>query len=288
MRSLIKTNLHERQVEQSQSFVDEFFQYHSRYWRDIYQEETLNALIYRERKSAVLAMASTLELPERSRVLEVGCGAGLTTVALAERGYAVDAIDTVEAMLDLTRQAALDAGVEIRVKTSLVNVLDMSFPSKRFDLVVAMGILPWLETPGKALLEIGRVLKPCGYLILTADNNWCFSQMLDPLCFPGLRPLRWKIADLMEEFNLRTAERPRMHRHSIEYIDELLWQAGFQKVQGRTLGFGPFTLFKQKLLPDRIGIKLHKRLQALADSQFPGIRVAGTEYVAMAMKTRKA
>lgn len=284
--SLAKTNFYETQGKQFQSAVDAFFEYHSRYWKDIYEAESLNAFIYRERKSAVLAMVDALGQSEGSRVLEVGCGAGLTTVALAERGYRVDAIDTVEVMLNLTRRAALEAGVESRVETTLNPVQKMSFSSERFELVIAMGVLPWLEMPGKALTEMVHVLKPGGYLIVTADNNWCLSQCLDPLCFPGLRPLRWKVADLLEEFKLRTSGRPRMYRHAIGYVDGLLSQNGLQKVQGKTLGFGPFTLFKRKVLPDPVGIRLHKKVQALADSQLPVIRSAGTEYVVMARKTR--
>lgn len=286
MTSQNETSLHQNEFDQFQSFVDAFFQCHSRYWKDIYQEESLNAFIYRERKSVVLSMVDTLGLHDRSRVLEVGCGAGLTTVALAERGYVVDAIDTVEAMLDLTRRAAFEAGVGARVKTSLNKVQKMTFPLQCFELVVAMGVLPWLETPGKAVTEMNRVLKPGGCLIVTADNNWCLSQMLDPLCFPGLRPFRWKVSDMLEELKLRTAQRPRMYRHSIDYVDELLFQTGLHKLQGKTLGFGPFTQFKQKMFSDRIGIRLHQKLQALADSQFPGIRFAGTEYVVVARKTR--
>lgn len=284
VKGLAKKN----RMKQFQSFVDAFFQCNSSYWKYIYREESLNATIYRERKSCVLAMSRSLELPVGSHVLEVGCGAGLTTVALAECGYVVDAIDTVQAMLNLTRREARDAGVETRVKTSLNRVQKLNFPPQHFELVVAMGVLPWLETPQKALAEIGRVLKRGGHLIVTADNNWCLSQTLDPLCFPGLRPLRWKVADLLEELDLWNARRPRMYRHSIGYMDELLAQSGFSKFQSRTLGFGPFTLFKQKLIPDRIGIKLHRKFQALADAQFPAIRSAGTEYVVMARKTGTA
>ncbi|HVA01737.1 MAG TPA: methyltransferase domain-containing protein [Terriglobia bacterium] len=286
MGSLTGTNLHQAEVGQYQRLVDAFFRTSWRYWRDVYQEGSLNALIYRLRQSAVLAMADHLGLPERSRVLEVGCGAGLTTVALAGRGYEVDAIDTVEAMIDLTRQAALAAGVSSQVKARVHSVLEMTFPSRYFDLVVAMGVLPWLKRAKDALSEMGRVIKPGGHIIVTADNDWCLSQMFDPLCFPGLRPARWRIADVLERLSIRKASRPRLHRHSIRQIDALLFQAGLQKVQGMTLGFGPFTLFKRKLLPDLAGIRLHEWLQALADRQFPGIRSTGTEYVVMARKPR--
>lgn len=286
MESLTDTNLHTSEVGRYQSIVDAFFRDCSRYWKNIYQEASLNALIYRQRQSLVLAMADEIGLLEGARVLEVGCGAGLTAVALAQRGYAVDAIDSVEAMIHLTRQAALDAGMGRRVKTSLCSVLEMSFPAQHFELVVAMGVLPWLECAKDALSEMDRVVKHGGHIIVTADNHWCLNQMFDPLCFPGLRSVRWRIADVLERLRLRTASRPRLHRHSVRQIDELLFQAGLQKVQGMTLGFGPFTLFKRKLLPNRVGIMVHEKLQSFADGQFPGIRSTGTEYVVMARKPR--
>ena len=287
--SFIDIDLHKTEMAgQYQNIVDAFFRDYSSYWRDVYQEDDLNALIYRLRQASVLALADRLELPEESAVLEVGCGAGLTTVALARRGYVVDAIDTVEAMIGLTRQAALAAGVGSRVRTSLESVLEMTFPAQHFDLVVSMGVLPWLEQPKDVLSEMSRVVKPGGHVIVTADNHWCLSQMFDPLCFPGLRSARWKIADMLKRFGLRKASRPRLYRHSIRQIDALLSQVGLQKLQGMTIGFGPFTLFKQKLLSDHFDIKLHEGLQALADRQFPGIRSFGTEYIVLARKPQAA
>jgi ubiquinone/menaquinone biosynthesis C-methylase UbiE len=284
MGALIATNLHKAEIDQHQRDVNAFFHDHSRYWRDVYQESSLDAHIYRERQAAVLKLVDKLGTPGRSLALEVGCGAGLTTVELAKRGYAVEAIDTVEAMLDLTRQALVNAGVEDRARTTLNDVHKLNFPSRHFDLVVAMGVLPWFERPEKSVLEMYRVLRPGGHVVLTADNNWCLNQMLDPLCFPGLRPLRWKIGDALKRFNLRGTSGPRLYRHSIKEIDELLYQTGLHKLEGITVGFGPFTLFKQKLVPDSMGIKVHQKLQALADRQAPGIRSTGVEYVVMARK----
>lgn len=284
MGGLIDASFQKAEMGRYQGIVDAFFRNDSNYWRDVYQEDTLDGWIYRQRQSTVLQMAEELALPGQARVLEVGCGAGLTTVALARRGYVVHAIDTVEAMVNLTRQAVLSAAVDSHVKITLSNVLDMSFPAQHFELVVAMGVLPWLQHPKDALAEMGRVVRPGGYVIATTDNQWCLNQMLDPLCFPGLRSTRWRIADLLERLGLRMPSRPRLHRHSVRETDELLFEVGLRKVQGRTLGFGPFTFFKQKLFSNGRSIKLHTRLQALADRQFPGIRLMGTEYVVMARK----
>ena len=104
----------------------------------------------------------------------------------------------------------------------------------------------------------------------------------------GAKATRWKIGDMLERLNLRTAPRPRLYRHSIKHIDQLLFQTGLQKVRGATLGFGPFTFLKRKLLAEHVGIVLHRRLQTLADRQWPGIRSLGTEYVVMARKSQTA
>jgi len=269
---------------QHRKAVETFFQDRSCYWRDVYQTDTLSAFIYRARQSAVLSMVDKLGLPQWSHILEVGCGAGLTTVALANRGYRVNAVDTVEDMLDLTRQAADEAGLGANVETSLADICQLSFPSQHFELVVAVGVLPWLEHPGKAMFELHRVTKPGGYVILTAANRWCLHQVLDPLCFPGLRPMRWQIAEILEKFKLWSRSKPRLHWHSAKQIDALLSQAGLHKLAGRTLGFGPFTMFRQKLLPDSAGVKVHQKLQTLADHQLPGIRSFGVGYVVMARR----
>ncbi|TAM80563.1 MAG: SAM-dependent methyltransferase [Acidobacteria bacterium] len=284
--SFINNNLHQAKSDQSQPSVDAFFRARSGYWRDVYQEDNNSFLpsYFRERRSLVLALIDRLGLPERANILEVGCGAGLTAIAMAKRGYAVDAVDTVEAMLDLTRQAARDAGVDGLVKTILGSVIETNLPPQRFELAAAAGVLPWLDHPAEALREINRVLKPSGHVVLTAANRWCLNRMTDPVRLPGLREARQKVEDALKKRNLLTLSQPRFHEHSIRQIDELLLRTGFRKVHGMTIGFGPFTFFNQRLLSDRLGIKVHRRLQALADRQFPGLRSGGIEYVVVAAK----
>lgn len=267
-----------------QQTVNSFFEGRSSYWRDVYRARTLSAFIYRDRRSAVLSMVDKLCLAKGSRILEVGCGAGSITIPLAKRGYRVSAVDTVEGMLELTRNAADGAGLSGNVETSPADVYQSGFPSGYFSLVMAIGLFPWLEYPAKALVEMYRVTKSGGYVILTAPNKWCLIHLLDPLCFPALQPLRWQIAEALTKLNVWDHSRPRQHRYSAKQVNTLLREAGFHKVAARTLGFGPFTLLKQKLLPNRAGVKLHQKLQRLAGRGFPVIRSCGTVYVSLSQK----
>src|ERR1700746_1295370 len=83
--ALIHMSAHQRSV-------DEYFKGAVPQWSEIYERHSLYARIHQERRSIVLSMAKSSALSAEARVLEVGCGAGLTTVALAERGFAVEAV----------------------------------------------------------------------------------------------------------------------------------------------------------------------------------------------------
>ncbi len=83
-------------------------------------------------------------VPHTGRALDVACGAGATTVWMAERGLSVVAVDVSPVALDRLRSAAAAAGVERRVETVLHD-LDDGLPDAaaagragggRFDVVV--------------------------------------------------------------------------------------------------------------------------------------------------------
>ena len=74
------------------------------------------------------------------------------------------------------------------------------------------------------------------------------------------------------------------HFHSISYIDLLVFQNRLEKVKAATLGFGPFSFLGRTLLSDSLGIKVNRRLQALADHGVPGISSTGSQYLVLARK----
>ncbi len=133
-----------------QRSVDEYFKGAVAQWCEIYELHTLYARIHQERLSIVLLMAESIALSAEARVLEVGCGAGLTTVALAERGFAVEAVDTVRDMLRSTKARAASAGVTHRVRAIQASVDHLPYSDNHFSLVLAIGVLPWLACTRKS------------------------------------------------------------------------------------------------------------------------------------------
>jgi len=266
--------------------VDRYFRATASYWRDIYHTQSLLPVIYRDRQRAALDWVEALKLPAGAQVLEVGCGAGLMTTALAQRGYLVDAIDRTPEMLEMTRRAAEAAGAGARVAVSLGDTHGLRFPSGRFALVVALGVIPWLHSPAVALAEMARVLEPGGHLIATADNRARLNRLLDPLSTPLVAPLRRAAKHLLRVAGWRKRRAgeldPKMHYP--HQLDRMVAAAGLRKMAGRAVGFGPFTLVGHTVLPAAAGLTLHRRLQALADRGVPFLRSTGCHYLLLAQK----
>jgi ubiquinone/menaquinone biosynthesis C-methylase UbiE len=271
---------------QQQDQVNAYFDASAAYWNEIYESEDVDATIYRERRSVVLALVQKLALSTEWPILEIGCGAGLTSVALARNGYTVEAVDSVDTMIKVTRQHAEEAGVGHRVITSIGDVHDLAFPDNTFSLVLEIGVVPWLHSLDKAVREVTRVLRPGGFLIVTADNWWRLDNWLDPRYFPPLRSTRKKIRSILERLGLLKPTKPINYRHSIREFDACVAAAGLEKVEGTTVGFGPFSFFGYKLLPNSCGVRMHHWLQSLAIRGVPLVRSAGIHYVVLARKVR--
>ena len=171
-----------------QRLVTACFQTHARYWEDIYDGSDVTSRIYQHRRALALDWVDRLGLPDGAPVLEVGAGAGLTAVALAERGYQVTAVDTTAAMVDTVRRRAAEAAVSSRLRLALGDAHRLPFADGAFRLVVALGVIPWLHSPERAAQEMARVLTPGGYLVVSADNRARLTDLLDPRHNPAAAP----------------------------------------------------------------------------------------------------
>jgi ubiquinone/menaquinone biosynthesis C-methylase UbiE len=268
-----------------QDLVDAYFERTSSRWVDIYRREDVLSRVCQQRRKIALAWVDQLRLPAGSEVLEVGCGAGLTAVALARRGLRVHAIDTVPTMIELTQWHAAEAGLSDAVDGGLGDVHALRFDDDAFDLVVALGVLPWVHSPSKALQEMARVTRAGGTVIATANNVARLNYLLDPWFNPHLASTRAAVKRILRRGGWRGGPPAApSNLHSLDEIERLLSSAGLLKQTGQTIGHGPFTFMKRRVLPNRVGMEIHRRLQRRADRGNTWLAARGSQYIVAARK----
>jgi ubiquinone/menaquinone biosynthesis C-methylase UbiE len=279
---------------QTQRLVNSHFERASAFWTDVYEREDVIALICQRRRDIALGWIDELELPVHGRVLDVGCGAGVTSVELAKRGFDVDATDTVADMIELTRRHAAQANLSARLRTTLSDVHALEFEDQTFDAVVALGVLPWLHSPQTAMHELSRVLKPGAHLVVSANNVDRLPYLIDPKYNRALSPVRKAVKLLLGRVGLRRAREgdreggrardPVVHMVTPKAFDCMLGAAGLSAVRGQTFGFGPFTFLGRHVLPQRLGVELHRRLERRAERGGRILRQRGHQYIVLARK----
>jgi SAM-dependent methyltransferase len=125
-----------------------------------YNSERLAAAYAYDRPPVQQQILRSARLDRRAhRALDVGCGAGLSTAALASLAQHVTGLEPVRAMLAHCRSVAPQARFVIGVAEQL------PFGAGLFDLVTAAGSLNYADLP-PALAEVARVLTLGGRFLL--------------------------------------------------------------------------------------------------------------------------
>lgn len=101
------------------------------------------------------------------RILDIGCGTGLTTELLMKRypKAEVYALDLAQPMLNLTRKR----GRWLRRPKCVCGDLDaLPFSADSFDLIFANASIQWSTQPQETFNDLGRLLRPEGLLMFTS------------------------------------------------------------------------------------------------------------------------
>ncbi len=117
--------------------------------------------------STLRALERCTELPLRPDVLDVGCGPGMQTVALAQAtGGTVAAVDLFEQFLDELRDRAVKTGVRERIQVMRGDMTDMPFGKHSFDLIWSEGAA-YIMGITNAFQGWKAFLRPQGYLVVS-------------------------------------------------------------------------------------------------------------------------
>jgi 2-polyprenyl-6-hydroxyphenyl methylase / 3-demethylubiquinone-9 3-methyltransferase len=134
------------------------------------------ALLRKENETRNPWILETVEkiLGPGKKILDIGCGGGFLTNALAQVGHDAVGVDLSNNSLKIAQaKDATKKAVYIQA-----DALHLPFPEKSFDVVCAMDLLEHVEQPAEVIREASRVLKKGGLFFFHTFNrnplSWLF------------------------------------------------------------------------------------------------------------------
>ena len=118
--------------------------------------------------------AVKLALPKTARVLELGCGTGVVSRALAGRSDfegSVVGVDQSEAFIAAARRLAKDEGVGGITEFQLGDAHELEHEDESFDAVIAHTLISHVTDPVAVLREIARLV-PAGGRVAIFDGDY--------------------------------------------------------------------------------------------------------------------
>ncbi|SHE58006.1 bifunctional 2-polyprenyl-6-hydroxyphenol methylase/3-demethylubiquinol 3-O-methyltransferase UbiG [Thermomonas hydrothermalis] len=149
----------------SQAELDKFDALAQRWWDPDGPQRALHAL----NPARLAYVASRVRLPGAA-VLDVGCGGGLLSEAMARAGAAVTGIDLASNLLKVARLHGLESGVRVEYRQISAEALAHTQPGQ-FDVVTCMEMLEHVPDPASVVQACATLLKPGGYLFLSTLNR---------------------------------------------------------------------------------------------------------------------
>jgi len=198
-------------------------------------------LQYRHRY--ILELADVEAFPDNPKALDIGCGPGEMVLDLAARGFETWGIDISEEMVDIARKKADKLGdIATKVHYETGDIERLRFEDGAFDLIVAAGVVEYLQTDELWVAELYRLLKPGGILILNVTNRYSVNRLTAGM-FEKLKGNRTVIG-LMQRLKKNILKRGDVVRfpfqprtHSPQEFDRFLRDNGFTKDDHRYFAF---------------------------------------------------
>ena len=202
-----------------------------------------------------VALADAAGVASGMRAIDVGCGPGALTTALAARlgPGSVGAVDPSEAFTEACAQR--NAGVDVRLGPAE----SLPFPDGSFDAALMQLVLNFVDSPRASVAEARRVLRPGGIIAACVWDDdggvrmlrlfWEAAAAVDPSASTENKVMRFghdgEIGDLFREAGLTDVKTGSLKVRTTYANFDDLWDPFVEWA-------GPVGQFCRSLAPDRL------------------------------------
>ncbi|MEO8002695.1 MAG: bifunctional 2-polyprenyl-6-hydroxyphenol methylase/3-demethylubiquinol 3-O-methyltransferase UbiG [Arenimonas sp.] len=149
----------------SRAEIDKFGALANRWWDENGPQKALHQL------NPARLNYVTKQLPLRGRrVLDVGCGGGLLSEAMAREGAEVIALDLAAELIEIAKLHLYESNVKVDYRLQSVESLAEEMTGQ-FDAVTCMEMLEHVPDPSSILRACEKLLKPGGKLFVSTLNR---------------------------------------------------------------------------------------------------------------------
>jgi 2-polyprenyl-6-hydroxyphenyl methylase/3-demethylubiquinone-9 3-methyltransferase len=105
------------------------------------------------------------------RIVDIGCGGGILSEAMARKGAQVLGADLAERSLKVAQLHAMEAGIDnVRYREVAAEVLADEQPGQ-FDIVTCMEMVEHVPDPAAIVAACAKMVKPGGWVFLSTLNR---------------------------------------------------------------------------------------------------------------------
>ena len=148
-----------------QSELDKFSQLAHRWWDTESEFKPLHAI-----NPLRLDWIDRLAVLSGQAVLDIGCGGGILSESMAQRGATVTGIDLSDKALGVARLHLLESGNKVDYQSISAEELADKTPGK-FDIVTCMEMLEHVPNPASTISACASLVKPGGHVFFSTINR---------------------------------------------------------------------------------------------------------------------
>ena len=149
----------------SRAEIDKFAALANRWWDENGPQKSLHHL----NPARLNYVAKQLPLKGK-KILDVGCGGGLLSEALAREGADVVALDLAEELIEIAKLHLYESNVRVDYRLQSVESLAEEMAGQ-FDAVTCMEMLEHVPDPSSILRACEKLLKPGGKCFISTLNR---------------------------------------------------------------------------------------------------------------------